>query len=89
MKKRADLLILDKQLAESRTKAQALIAEGQIFINGNKVLKNEAANDTTGSSVAVNNNSSVVKTDHTNSPTTIIASSVNESAFANNIHDTI
>ena len=40
MKKRADLLILDKQLAESRTKAQALIAEGQIFINGNKVLKN-------------------------------------------------
>ena len=40
MKKRADLLIVDKQLAESRTKAQALIAEGQIFINGNKVLKN-------------------------------------------------
>ena len=40
MKKRADLLIVNKQLAESRTKAQALIAEGQIFINGNKVLKN-------------------------------------------------
>lgn len=58
-------------------------------VESNKVLKNEAANDTTGSSVAVNNNSSVVKTDHTNSPTTIIASSVNESAFANNIHDTI
>ena len=41
-------------------------------VESNKVLKNEAANDTTGSSVAVNNNSSVVKTDHTNSPTTII-----------------
>jgi 23S rRNA (cytidine1920-2'-O)/16S rRNA (cytidine1409-2'-O)-methyltransferase len=40
LKKRADLLIVNKQLAESRTKAQALIAEGQIFINGNKVLKN-------------------------------------------------
>ena len=40
MKKRADLLIVDKRLAESRTKAQSLIAEGQIFINGNKVLKN-------------------------------------------------
>ena len=40
MKKRADLLIVDKQLAESRTKAQALIIEGQIFINGSKVLKN-------------------------------------------------
>ena len=40
MKKRADLLIVDKRLAESRTKAQSLIAEGQIFINGNKVVKN-------------------------------------------------
>ena len=45
MKKRADLLIVNKQLAESRTKAQALIAEGQIFINGNKVLKNGELHD--------------------------------------------
>ena len=45
MKKRADLLIVDKQLAESRTKAQALIGEGQIFINGNKVLKNGELHD--------------------------------------------
>ena len=45
MKKRADLLIVEKFLAESRTKAQTLIAEGQIFINGNKVLKNGELHD--------------------------------------------
>ena len=47
MKKRADLLIVDQQLAESRTKAQALIEEGQIFINGSKVLKNGELHDST------------------------------------------
>jgi 23S rRNA (cytidine1920-2'-O)/16S rRNA (cytidine1409-2'-O)-methyltransferase len=45
LKKRADLLIVEKLLTESRTKAQTLIAEGQIFINGNKVLKNGELHD--------------------------------------------
>ena len=39
MKKRVDLLLLDKKIAESRTKAQAMIMAGQISINGKKVLK--------------------------------------------------
>ena len=39
MKKRADLLLVEKKIAETRTKAQAMIMAGQIFINGKKVLK--------------------------------------------------
>ena len=39
MKKRADLLLFEKKIAETRTKAQAMIMAGQIFINGKKVLK--------------------------------------------------
>ena len=39
MKKRADLLLIDKNIAESRTKAQAMIMAGQISINGKRVLK--------------------------------------------------
>jgi len=39
LKKRADLLIVDKKITESRTKAQAMIMAGQISINGKKVLK--------------------------------------------------
>ena len=39
MKKRADLLLVDKKITESRTKAQAMIMAGQISINGKKVLK--------------------------------------------------
>ena len=39
MKKRIDLLLVDKNFAESRTKAQAMIMAGQISINGKKVLK--------------------------------------------------
>jgi len=39
LKKRADLLLLEKKIVESRTKAQAMIMAGQIFINGKKVLK--------------------------------------------------
>ena len=39
MKKRIDLLLLDKKIAESRTKAQAMIMAGQIFVNGKKVFK--------------------------------------------------
>jgi len=39
LKKRVDLLLVDKNIAESRTKAQAMIMAGQISINGKKVLK--------------------------------------------------
>ena len=39
MKKRADLLLFEKKIAESRTKAQGMIKAGQISINGKKVLK--------------------------------------------------
>ena len=39
MKKRADLLLVEKKIVETRTKAQAMIMAGQIFINGKKVLK--------------------------------------------------
>lgn len=39
MKKRADLLLVDKKIVKTRTKAQAMIMAGQIFINGKKVLK--------------------------------------------------
>ena len=39
MKKRIDLILVDKKIAETRTKAQAMIMAGQIFINNNKVSK--------------------------------------------------
>ena len=39
MKKRIDLLLVGKNFAESRTKAQAMIMAGQISINGKKVMK--------------------------------------------------
>ena len=39
MKKRADLLLVEKKIVSTRTKAQAMIMAGQIFINGKKVLK--------------------------------------------------
>ena len=39
MKKRADLLLVYKKIVKTRTKAQAMIMAGQIFINGKKVLK--------------------------------------------------
>jgi 23S rRNA (cytidine1920-2'-O)/16S rRNA (cytidine1409-2'-O)-methyltransferase len=39
LKKRADLLLVDKKITDSRTKAQAMIMAGQISINGKKVLK--------------------------------------------------
>ena len=39
MKKRVDLLLVDKKITDSRTKAQAMIMAGQISINGKKVLK--------------------------------------------------
>jgi len=39
LKKRADLLLVEKKIAETRTKAQAMIKTGQIFINEKKILK--------------------------------------------------
>ena len=39
MKKRIDLILVDKNIAESRNKAQAMIMAGQIFVKGKKILK--------------------------------------------------
>ena len=39
MKKRIDLLLVEKKLAESRSKAQAMIMAGQVSISGKKILK--------------------------------------------------
>lgn len=39
MKKRLDQLIFDKGLVESRTKAQAVIMSGNVYVNGKKVDK--------------------------------------------------
>ena len=39
MKKRADIILLEKNLANSRSKAQAMIMAGQVFVNGIKIKK--------------------------------------------------
>jgi len=39
LKKRIDLILVEKKIAETRTRAQAMIMAGQIFINNSKVLK--------------------------------------------------
>ena len=39
MKKRIDLLLVENQLAETRTKAQAMIMAGQVFVEDNIVKK--------------------------------------------------
>ena len=38
-KKRLDVLVCERGLAESRQKAQALIMAGQIFVGGQKIDK--------------------------------------------------
>lgn len=42
MKKRIDLLIVEKKITETRSKAQMLLSSGQILINGKKILKNSS-----------------------------------------------
>ena len=39
MKKRADIVLFEKDLAESRSKAQAMIMAGQIRVDGKKITK--------------------------------------------------
>ena len=39
MKKRADLLLVEKKLASTRSKAQAIIMAGQLTVNGRKIIK--------------------------------------------------
>ena len=46
MKKRIDLILVDTDIAESRTKAQAMIMAGQIFVKGIKVLKSGESYET-------------------------------------------
>ena len=46
MKKRIDLLLVDKKIAENRSKAQAMIMAGQVFIDGNKILKSGEMHNT-------------------------------------------
>ena len=42
MKKRIDLLIVEKKISETRNKAQMLVSSGQILINGKKISKNSS-----------------------------------------------
>ena len=39
VKQRLDLLLVDRQLAESRAKAQAIIMSGEVYVNGQKADK--------------------------------------------------
>ncbi len=39
MKKRLDVVIFEKNLAESRSKAQALVMAGEVLVNGKKITK--------------------------------------------------
>ncbi|MDC0195163.1 TlyA family RNA methyltransferase [Alphaproteobacteria bacterium] len=46
MKKRVDLILVEKKLAETRSKAQAMIMAGQIFSDGKQILKSGELLDT-------------------------------------------
>ena len=45
MKIRADLLLVEKKIAETRSKAKSLIKTGQIYINDRKILKSSELYD--------------------------------------------
>ena len=45
MKKRIDLILIEKKVVKTRAKAKAIIMAGQIFVNGNKVLKSGELHD--------------------------------------------
>ena len=45
MKKRIDILLVEKNIAETRSKAQAMIMDGRIYINRNKVLKSSESHN--------------------------------------------
>ena len=53
----------------------------------NQILKTENLTDSASSAIAVNNSNSMVQNANTSSPTTVIASSVNQSKFADSIDD--
>ena len=40
MKKRIDLLLLERKIVKTRSKAQAMVMAGQVFVNKKKVIKN-------------------------------------------------
>ena len=56
-------------------------------VEGNQILKTENLTDSASSAIAVNNSNSMVQNANTSSPTTVIASSVNQSKFADSIDD--
>ena len=56
-------------------------------VEGNQILKTENMTDSASSAIAVNNSNSMVQNANTSSPTTVIASSVNQSKFADSIDD--
>ena len=45
MKKRIDLILVEKKIAETRSKAQAMIMAGQIYIKNHKVFKSSETYD--------------------------------------------
>ena len=45
MKKRVDLLLVEKNLVENRSKARAIIMAGQVFIDEKKILKSGELHD--------------------------------------------
>ena len=54
MKKRIDLLLVEKNHIESRAKAQAMIMAGQVFVEGKKVKKSGEIFEITSSISIVN-----------------------------------
>ena len=47
MKERIDIVLVERRLVESRTKAQWLIKNGFVFVEGKKILKPDRKIDNT------------------------------------------